>query len=194
LINSAEIATGDAQFCQNCKSMLNCTSITTKIDDNIRKNWICEFCQHKNELEIEDEEIPKVDVIDFLLESASNNENKEDCNTILFLIDISGSMCVTTEVEGKIELKGAFNAESLNIDTGGENQWMPNQKRNVTYISRLQCVQASIEKQIQILAKNNPNKKVGIITFNHEVTVIGDGTINPINIGGDKLENFEKLF
>ena len=58
----------------------------------------------------------------------------------------------------------------------------------------MQCVQASIEKQIQNLTKNFPNKKVGIITFNHEVTVIGDGTSNPIVIGGDKLNNFDSLY
>lgn len=90
--NAAEIATGDANYCQSCKSMLNSNSILTKFDDNIAKIWKCEFCNHQNQIDLEDEEIPKVDTLDFLLESASINENKEDCNTILFLIDISGSM------------------------------------------------------------------------------------------------------
>ena len=196
---SATVATGDANFCEGCKSMFNSLSVIEeekeiKINDG-RKKWNCEFCGHQNMIHIEDEEMPKEDTIDFLLEPAPElNEKLGETNTVLFIVDISGSMCVTTEVQGKISLKGAFNAKDLNIDTGGEQQWMPNQRnRNVTYISRLQCVQASIEKQIQSFAKDNPNKKIGIITFNNEVTIIGDGTTSPVIIGGDKLDNFDTL-
>ena len=46
---------------------------------------------------------------------------------------------------------------------------------NVTYISRMQCVQAAIENQIAEMATNAPNTKLGLITFNSEVTIIGDG-------------------
>jgi len=30
-------------------------------------------------------------------------------------------------------------------------------------------------------------RKVGVVTFNGEVTVIGDGTMDPVTIAGDKL-------
>jgi hypothetical protein len=77
---------------------------------------------------------------------------------------------------------------------GQNHQWMPREKRNVTYISRLQCVQASIEKQIEHFKKENPNKKIGLITFNNEITVIGDGTSPQATIiSGDKLNNFDTL-
>ena len=33
-----------------------------------------------------------------------------------------------------------------------------------------------------------PNRKVGLVTFNNEVSVIGDGTQGVTNINGDKLE------
>lgn len=46
----------------------------------------------------------------------------------------------------------------------------------VTYVSRLQCVQSAIEKQLEDMQKIYPNKKIGLVTFNNEVTVIGDGT------------------
>eukprot|EP01091_Cochliopodium_minus_P009235 TRINITY_DN222_c0_g3_i1.p1 TRINITY_DN222_c0_g3~~TRINITY_DN222_c0_g3_i1.p1 ORF type:complete len:714 (-),score=288.87 TRINITY_DN222_c0_g3_i1:43-2184(-) len=192
----ATVATGDAQFCEGCKSMLNSHSILSKKEENsIDKKWNCEFCGVENSVVIDEEEIPKEDTLDYLLEPAPElNDSRGDSNTILFLVDISGSMCVTTEVQGKIELKGGFDVKDLNLDTGGENQWMPNQRnRNVTYISRLQCVQASIEKQIQTFVKDNPNKKVGLITFNNEITVIGDGTSQPVTISGDKLSDFDKL-
>jgi len=35
-----------------------------------------------------------------------------------------------------------------------------------------------------------PSRKVGIVTFNNEVTIIGDGSSN-ITISGDKLSSWE---
>jgi len=37
------------------------------------------------------------------------------------------------------------------------------------------------------------DRKVGLVAFNHEVTLIGDGTDDPQIIGGDKLENYDYL-
>ena len=36
-------------------------------------------------------------------------------------------------------------------------------------------------------------RKVGLVAFNHEVTLIGDGTEDPQIIGGDKLEDYDYL-
>jgi hypothetical protein len=44
-------------------------------------------------------------------------------------------------------------------------RWMPGQRRDVTYVSRLQCVQAAIETQLEKLAKEHPKTKVGIGTI-----------------------------
>jgi hypothetical protein len=41
-------------------------------------------------------------------------------------------------------------------------------------VSRKQCVIAAIESQLEEMKKKNPNRKVGVITFNNEVLVIGD--------------------
>ena len=48
-----------------------------------------------------------------------------------------------------------------------------------TYVSRIQCVKAAIENQIEEMSKVSKERKVGIVTFNNEVTVIGDGTKDP---------------
>lgn len=58
-------------------------------------------------------------------------------------------------------------------------------------MSRLQCVQAAIESQIQEMAIAAGKRKVGIVTFNNEVTIVGDGTQNPVRIAGDKLHDFD---
>lgn len=38
-----------------------------------------------------------------------------------------------------------------------------------------------------------PDRKVGIVTFNHEVTVIGDGVKISQTIAGDKLMDYDFL-
>ena len=90
------VATGDAQYCEKCKSMFNSLSVLNKQEENTNsmdRKWKCEFCNHENTLIIDDEEIPKVDTIDYLLEPAPQMEEKtDDENTIIFVVDISGSM------------------------------------------------------------------------------------------------------
>lgn len=44
------------------------------------------------------------------------------------------------------------------------------------------------------LANNQPNKKVGLIIFNNEVTIYGSGSTEPIVIAGDKLYRAEEIF
>ena len=41
--------------------------------------------------------------------------------------------------------------------------------------------------------KTNPNVKVGLVTFNNEVTIIGDGSADPVTINGDRLSNYDYL-
>lgn len=41
--------------------------------------------------------------------------------------------------------------------------------------------------------KNNPDRKIGLVTFNNEVTIIGDGSGVPTTVAGDKLHNYEFL-
>lgn len=43
------------------------------------------------------------------------------------------------------------------------------------------------------MAQGAEQRKVGIVTFNNEVQVIGDGTKDSQCISGDKLDNFEYL-
>lgn len=43
------------------------------------------------------------------------------------------------------------------------------------------------------MANGASDRKIGIVTFNHEVQVIGDGTKEPVTIAGDHLNNFDHL-
>ena len=56
-----------------------------------------------------DEEIPKRDAVNYILENAKAEENKkksEEDIAIVFCVDISGSMGVTKPMTGKFKIKG----------------------------------------------------------------------------------------
>ena len=57
----------------------------------------------------------------------------------------------------------------------------------------MQCVQAAIDSQLTEMVQGAPDRKIGLVTFNHEVSVHGDST-NPVQtLAGDKLLNYEFL-
>ena len=113
----------------------------------------------------------------------------------MFCLDISGSMCVSQPIVGKHKIKGDKTGQQKNQFAefmDGSDQFLQNEK-NVTYVSRIQCVQAAVENQLMQVAEGAPQRKVGIVTFNHEVQVIGDATKDPQTIAGDKLQNYDWL-
>ena len=62
--------------------------------------WICEFCGAVNDIQLEEPEVPTNPQLTYILESPqqvleSKAPNAIDDITVLFVIDISGSMCVT---------------------------------------------------------------------------------------------------
>ena len=74
----------------------------------------------------------------------------------------------------------------------GSDQRMQGE-RDVTYVSRMQCLQAAIDQQITDMSNGAQNRKIGVVSFNNEVTVYGDGNQDPVTIGGDKLFDQEFL-
>lgn len=104
-------------------------------------------------------------------------------------------MCVSKAVEGKHKIKGdrISALQGLQRQFGdGSDQFMQGEQ-NQTYVSRIQCVQAAIDSQIANMTKSAAKRKVGVVTFNHEVTVLGDGIKVPQTIAGDKLNDFDTL-
>jgi len=43
------------------------------------------------------------------------------------------------------------------------------------------------------MAVGAPDRKIGLVSFNHEVTIVGDGTMIQQTITGDKLNDYEFL-
>jgi hypothetical protein len=106
-------------------------------------------------------------------------------------------MNTTSEIQGKVDLKFGMSQEEIDMlkqfmEPGDEAQFnfLPGaHNQNKTFISRKQCILSAIESQLKEIQKIDPNKKVGFVTFNNEVTVLGDGKTETVNILGDKLDN-----
>jgi hypothetical protein len=64
--------------------------------------WTCEYCETRNVVDIEEEEVPKEADVTFMLEPAlsttASGPTGLDESLVIFCVDVSGSMCVTTEV------------------------------------------------------------------------------------------------
>jgi len=107
----------------------------------------------------------------------------ENDETLIFCIDISGSMNSTSEIQGKVDLKFGISQEEIEMlrqfmEPGDEAQlnFLPGaHNKDKTFISRKQCVLSAIESQIHELKKVDPHKKIGFVLFNDEVTIVGDG-------------------
>ena len=83
------------------------------------------------------------------------------------------------QVPGHVELRGAESlrrARLFNRERG--DQYLPSQRRDVTYVSRLQSVQAAIDHQLQEMEKEFPNRRVALITFSNEVCDVHTYCIN----------------
>ena len=104
-------------------------------------------------------------------------------------------MCVSAPVAGNHRIKGdrmgAMKADLMKFSDGSDQRL--DGDKGVTYVSRLQCVQSAIDTQLETMQKNNPERKIGLVTFNNEVTIIGDGTKDPLTVAGDKLQNSDFL-
>lgn len=198
LKDKTAIATGDAVVCSSCNAILNVHSKISKDLISNEQTWICEFCSTLNKISLEEEEIPKAEELTYVIESAQQAMLKKGGGeniTVMFCIDVSGSMCVTQAVTGKMRLKydKVKKLQDLMKFSDGSYQYTDTENRNATYVSRMQCVQAAIENQLAELAHGAPNRKAGIVTFNNEVVLIGDGSVPPKTFAGDKLLNYEEL-
>ncbi len=129
---------------ENCNSILNKYSKINKIKEN-NYEWICEFCNFKNEIHNNQIKIPESAMIEYNITSPQSKliqltNNEKESSNIIFCLDISGSMYKTYEGE----------------------------------ISRFDFMKSFIINNLDQINKNNPNCKVGIVTFGEKVEFYGD--------------------
>ena len=162
LQNRGQIATGDAEFCTNCKAVFNQTSVI--VEEEGKQIWVCEFCNARNEVMIGEEEIPQESELTYLIEAAAQVEQaeeekktetgeevkKSDKISVVFCIDVSGSM------------------RSQN---------------------RLEHCKSAMAAQITAMAQDNGERKVGIVAFDHNLEIIGDGIEKALEINDQGMMN-----
>ncbi|KAL4481825.1 hypothetical protein ABPG74_007914 [Tetrahymena malaccensis] len=180
-------------FCISCQAALNHLSMIKQRDG--QTVWQCEFCDYVNPLNVPNSNnlIPKEKDIFYMLEKSKevnkakqeaeeykqakhqeysmNIEDDQDVDlndqrTIIFCLDNSGSMSSGTVFK----------------DEDGQSK----------YMSRKACVERAIHSQILEMQKKYPNRKVGIVLFSKDVTILGDCQSAPVSIS--KEGQFEKLF
>jgi len=69
LEHKGQVATGDPEICAKCKAVFNQGSKIQEVQGH--QLWICEFCNHRNEVMLEEEEIPKSMEVTYLVEAAA---------------------------------------------------------------------------------------------------------------------------
>lgn len=164
------LATGDPFPCQHCGAILSMHSKSniSLASDHKQSEWRCEFCSFKNVISIDPEEIPKAGIVTYVVDKSSGVKQsaveetkggKDDDITVIFCIDISGSM-------GDMK-KGT-------AKPGLRNSIIPPPLKKVP--TRLDCVKSAIKQQINQMLKESPNRKVGFVTFETECKLLGNGT------------------
>ena len=187
--------------CERCQSILNSFSMVKKIEGN-NYDWLCDYCNQLNKIKINDEkEIPTSKIVEYATK-VEVKEVKKKNNTIIFCTDISGSMAQSYSVsksllkqlkKNKKQDKTKFDFyDRNNLDDSFENDFNY-QSNNQDYISRLECVQAAIDNNINNILKTSPETHVGLVTFLSEITILGDCCSNQVVIRQDNFTNEQKL-
>ncbi|XP_017165955.1 circularly permutated Ras protein 1 [Poecilia reticulata] len=155
-------------ICGKCSAALSCLSSVWK------KLWVCEFCGLENGV---DESLAQVCIgqragvrtDDLYLPRMSEDDyqNLED-TMVVFCVDISGSMTVTTEVTS---------------DSGP-----------TLHISRLEGIQDALQKTLTFTLQQTPHRRVALVTFNDEVVIYGDGTRTPLTIKDWAVVDYEHIW
>lgn len=184
-----------------------------KLEDQ-KRQWTCEFCQQVNQIQLEDEELPTSGDVTYLVENhqqlcakqvkeGSEEEKAQDNDvSIIFCLDNSGSMGVTSQLSHPVQLKhgSAKNSELEYLKQFMEPQEYEQIKQQYKfndmqqYVSRKVCVQAAIESQLEQEKAAHPGRRIGLVVFGDDVCIVGDGSPEPLTVAGDKLQNFDYCY
>ncbi|XP_022616895.1 circularly permutated Ras protein 1-like [Seriola dumerili] len=154
--------------CGKCSAALSCLS-------SLQRNvWVCEFCGCENSVSDGLQRVcigqrAGVRSDDLYLPSQSDDDyqNLED-TLVVFCVDISGSMSVTTEVTSS----SGFPA----------------------HISRLEGIQDALQRALTSMLQQSPRRRVALVTFGDEVVIYGDGTSTPLTLRDWALVDYDHIW
>jgi hypothetical protein len=189
LVQDSQVHSGECTKCKGCDAVLSHYSKLT--ESEAVRVWACDFCGVENVVDLEDEELPTADTVDYILKPAPRVVTSAAESNVIFCVDTSGSMCVSTPVSGKHKFRGSktetMQRELAAFNDDNSQQRMPSESRGVVYVSRLQAVQAAVDAQLHKLVDTHPNCRCGLVTFNSDVAMVGDGSKATATLAGDAL-------
>jgi len=190
LSDDSPLATGDPILCDKCGACISVYSKLKSINSNDNSfAWECSFCKSSKNIVLDEHERPEKESLDYMITPPSHDGN--DDSYVVFVLDTSGSMCVTVEIPAsQNEWKKLRTQREKGSDSVfKESSALPNEKPGAAYMSRMQCMQAAVSENLKQLAVRHPNRKVLLVTFNDEVTFHSDGTGEPLTLAGDALND-----
>jgi hypothetical protein len=150
LTEEVQTTTSQLLMCSECRAVLNSQSKVTSEGGQI--HWHCEFCSVLNHFD-PDTQLPSSDIMTYVISgSFSQTADQSSQRTVVFCIDISGSMDNATSVPQGVMLLGRL-------------------MHSVTY---LDCVKAAIITQVAKLQEEEPKAKIGLLFFESSLHVYGD--------------------
>ncbi|XP_071164093.1 circularly permutated Ras protein 1-like [Mytilus edulis] len=174
LEDESDIATGDPVTCDKCQAVLSCVSKITQEEDKTK--WICEFCGKENTiLGLANEEIPTKGTYDYVLFVPDKIEEEEATGEEaeakpkgpskgyqIYCMDVSGSMDQSTEMS---RVTSEWRSQRDGTSYGAE------------YITRLAAIKQALNRQLERLEIDQPDRKVQLIKFSSDVDIFRhDGT------------------
>jgi hypothetical protein len=171
LAEKSVLASGDLVFCGSCNAIFN--KFSKLCEENGEQTWTCEFCQYKNEVVLDQNEVPTQESVNYILENevlveeekgADKKVKIESDAPIIFCLDTSESMNV---VVGNLSKARKELMKRTNIRT--------------EIMTRISAICNGIRKQISEMRETK--RKVGLVTFNSVIEIIGDGSAKPKIIG-----------
>jgi len=159
-------------LCSRCCVAFSCLSTVAG------KVWTCEFCNESNSIRNSGlaKKIAAGTEVDLLFRAPSKKAVKRP-PSVIFVMDISGSMGVTTPVpyqpvQGGPDWKCRCGVQNPANVIGCTHCGV----EHVYHVSRLRCMQDAVKAQLQHLLETQPTTCAGLVAFNDEIIIIGDGS------------------
>lgn len=151
-------------LCGKCSAALSCLS-------PVRRNvWACGFCGCENRVDDGSGRVSTGQGSDDLYlptQSDDDYQNLEDV-LVVFCVDVSGSMSVTTEVTSS--------------------------SGSLTYVSRLEGIQDALQRTLSSMLQHSPRRRVALVTFSDQVVIYGDGTCPPLTLSDWALIDYDHIW
>ncbi|XP_035828035.1 circularly permutated Ras protein 1 [Aplysia californica] len=182
-----------------CSNPNSCGAVLSYIDqledipdDDTAKFWTCKFCGLKQRI-AKMSPLERQDVIYCERPCEPLDNTVVGPQTTVFVMDISGSMSKSMTINPATispSLKDLASTEQRELFAALCPEMVGQQLPGVTEVTRLQVVKDAV---MEGLKKMNPCDRAGLVVFNNEVTIYGDGTAPPTVVSGGQLFDRKEL-